>query len=69
MSLCGVIIRRRVCLLLLCSAMRVAPVAISSTTVFSHAQTVVQCAGCDTILCHPTGGKARLTEGCSFRKR
>ncbi len=40
-----------------------------STTVFSHAQTVVQCPGCDTILCQPTGGKARLTEGCSFRKR
>ena len=33
------------------------------TTVFSHAQTVVVCAGCATVLCQPTGGKARLTEG------
>jgi small subunit ribosomal protein S27e len=31
------------------------------TTVFSHAQTVVQCTGCTTVLCQPTGGKARLT--------
>ena len=30
---------------------------------FSHAQTVVVCAGCATVLCQPTGGKARLTEG------
>ncbi|KAL4696412.1 hypothetical protein H8957_001411 [Semnopithecus entellus] len=30
------------------------------TTVFSHAQTV---------LCQPTGGKARLREGCSFRRK
>jgi small subunit ribosomal protein S27e len=37
------------------------------STVFSHAQTVVLCNGCGTILCQPTGGKARLTEGCSFR--
>jgi hypothetical protein len=33
------------------------------TAVFSHAQTVVQCASCATVLCQPTGGKARLTEG------
>ncbi|KAJ3052303.1 40S ribosomal protein S27 [Rhizophlyctis rosea] len=39
------------------------------TTVFSHAQTVVLCASCATVLCQPTGGKARLTEGCSFRKK
>ncbi|UYV61337.1 RpS27 [Cordylochernes scorpioides] len=39
------------------------------TTVFSHAQTVVLCVGCNTVLCQPTGGKARLTEGCSFRKK
>ncbi|XP_014332479.1 small ribosomal subunit protein eS27-like [Bos mutus] len=37
------------------------------TTVFSHAQTVVLCVGCSTVLCQPTGGKARLTEGRSFR--
>lgn len=33
------------------------------TTVFSHAQGVVLCAGCSTILCQPTGGRAKLTEG------
>uniref|UniRef100_A0A287DDS2 40S ribosomal protein S27 n=1 Tax=Ictidomys tridecemlineatus TaxID=43179 RepID=A0A287DDS2_ICTTR len=40
------------------------------TTVFSHAQTVVLCVGCSTVLCQPTGGKARLTEdlfwSCEF---
>ncbi len=38
-------------------------------TVFSHSQTVVTCTNCSTILCTPTGGKARLTEGCSFRRK
>ena len=38
-------------------------------TVFSHAQTVVLCGSCNMVLCQPTGGKARLTEGCSFRKK
>jgi len=33
------------------------------TTVFSHAQTVVSCSTCSQILCQPSGGKARLTEG------
>lgn len=33
------------------------------TTIFSHAQTVVLCAGCSTVLCQPTGGACRLTEG------
>ncbi|CAN7007959.1 unnamed protein product, partial [Brassica oleracea var. botrytis] len=41
----------------------------SKTTVFSHSQTVVVCGNCQTVLCQPTGGKARLTEGCSFRKK
>ena len=27
---------------------------------FSHAQTVVVCAGCSTVLCQPTGGRARF---------
>ena len=36
-------------------------------TVFSHSQTVVQCPGCQAVLCQPTGGRARLTEGCRFR--
>ncbi|KAG5395914.1 hypothetical protein IGI04_017728, partial [Brassica rapa subsp. trilocularis] len=39
------------------------------TTVFSHSQTVVVCGNCQSVLCQPTGGKARLTEGCSFRKK
>merc|ERR1711936_1430182 len=39
------------------------------TTVFSHAQTVVLCVGCSTVLCQPIGGRARLTEGCSFRRK
>ncbi|CAF1617621.1 unnamed protein product, partial [Adineta ricciae] len=24
---------------------------------------------CNYVLCSPSGGKARLTEGCSFRKK
>ncbi|KAI3993197.1 hypothetical protein MKX01_009940 [Papaver californicum] len=39
------------------------------TTVFGHSQTMVVCGNCQTVLCQPTGGKARLTEGCSFRKK
>ncbi|XP_013203178.1 40S ribosomal protein S27-like [Microtus ochrogaster] len=39
------------------------------TTVFSHTKTVVLCVGCSTVLCQPTGRKARLTEGCSFRRK
>ncbi|KAJ2739013.1 40S ribosomal protein S27 [Coemansia sp. Cherry 401B] len=39
------------------------------TVVFSNSQTVVTCPGCSTVLCQPTGGRARLTEGCSFRKK
>ena len=38
-------------------------------TVFSHAQTVVVCTGCSTVLCQPTGGKAKLVEGCAFRRK
>ncbi|XP_050131291.1 uncharacterized protein LOC126607653 [Malus sylvestris] len=40
------------------------------TTVFSHSQTVVVCGNCQTVLCQPTGGRARLTEteGSSFRR-
>ncbi len=33
------------------------------TTVFSHAQTVVVCSGCAQVLCTPSGGKAKLSEG------
>ncbi|KAH9543435.1 hypothetical protein CY35_13G064800 [Sphagnum magellanicum] len=39
------------------------------TMVFSHSQTVVLCTKCSSLLCQPTGGRARLTEGCSFRKK
>ncbi|XP_006468930.2 40S ribosomal protein S27-2 [Citrus sinensis] len=39
------------------------------TTVFSHSQTVVVCGNCQSVLCQPTGGRARLTEGCSFRRK
>lgn len=39
------------------------------TTVFSHSQTVVVCSSCSSVLCSPTGGRARLTEGCSFRRK
>ena len=45
------------------------PGCFNITTVFSHAQSVVLCGSCSTVLCQPTGGKARLTEGCSFRKK
>lgn len=36
--------------------------------VFSLLQVVV-CGNCAVMLCQPKGGKARLTEGCSFRKK
>ena len=45
------------------------PVCYTITTIFSHAQTVVFCVRCSTGLCKPTGGKARLTEGCQFRRK
>uniref|UniRef100_A0A8C4MS84 40S ribosomal protein S27-like n=1 Tax=Equus asinus asinus TaxID=83772 RepID=A0A8C4MS84_EQUAS len=40
-----------------------------TTAVFSHAQMVVLCVGCSIVLCQPAEGKARLTEGCSFRQK
>ena len=45
------------------------PNCYAITTVFSHAQTMVMCPGCATLICQPTGGKARITEGCSFRPK
>ena len=39
-------------------------VSRSITTIFSHSQSVVLCGSCSAVLCQPTGGKARLTEGC-----
>ncbi|XP_045417414.1 40S ribosomal protein S27-like [Lemur catta] len=44
------------------------PRCYKTNTVFSQAQTAVLCVSCSTVLCQPTGGKARLTEGCSFRR-
>ncbi|KAJ4462806.1 putative 40S ribosomal protein S27 [Paratrimastix pyriformis] len=38
-------------------------------TVFSHATTVVLCGNCQTVVCQPTGGKARLAEGMSYRRK
>ncbi|XP_010418599.1 PREDICTED: 40S ribosomal protein S27-1-like [Camelina sativa] len=38
------------------------------TTVFSHSQTVVVCGKSQNVLCQPTGGKTKLSEGCAFRK-
>lgn len=38
-------------------------------TIFSHAQTMVKCEGCGEVLCQPTGGKARLVEGCKYRAK
>merc|ERR1712087_359684 len=45
------------------------PGCLQITTVYSHAQTVVLCGSCNVMLCQPTGGHARLTEGCSFRRK
>ncbi|XP_004401154.1 PREDICTED: 40S ribosomal protein S27-like [Odobenus rosmarus divergens] len=44
------------------------PGSYGVTTISSHAQTVVVC---QLPLCplQPTGGKARLTEGCSIRQK
>ncbi|XP_032108594.1 40S ribosomal protein S27-like [Sapajus apella] len=39
------------------------------TMAFSHAQILVLCVGCSTVLCQATGGKSRLTEGCVFRRK
>jgi small subunit ribosomal protein S27e len=35
----------------------------SIMTMYSHAQTVILCNQCSNVLCQPTGGRARLTEG------
>ncbi|XP_050643248.1 40S ribosomal protein S27-like [Macaca thibetana thibetana] len=52
-----------------CYKITTPPCPAKITTVFSHVQAVVLCVGCSTVLCQPTGGKARLTEGCSFRRK
>ncbi|KOS12903.1 40s ribosomal protein s27 [Malassezia pachydermatis] len=45
------------------------PGCFAITTVFSHAQSVVLCGSCSQVLSQPTGGKARLAVGCSFRRK
>ena len=45
------------------------PGCYAITPVFSHAQISVVCPACAYTLCTPTGGKCKLTEGCSFRKK
>lgn len=45
------------------------PSCMAITVVFSHATTRVVCAGCLQQLCKPTGGKCKLTDGCSFRRK
>ncbi|SGY41005.1 BQ5605_C003g02458 [Microbotryum silenes-dioicae] len=42
------------------------PGCFNINTVFSHANTVVTCGSCSQVLCQPTGGKCRLTEGASI---
>mmetsp|Transcript_10733 Transcript_10733/g.16064 ORF Transcript_10733/g.16064 Transcript_10733/m.16064 type:complete len:83 (+) Transcript_10733:105-353(+) len=45
------------------------PGCYSLTTTYSHAQTVIKCEGCQFVLAQPTGGKCKLTVGCSFRRK
>ncbi|CBK23064.2 uncharacterized protein [Blastocystis hominis] len=45
------------------------PGCLTITTVFSHAQTAVVCENCNALLCTPTGGKARVVTGCSYRPK
>eukprot|EP01117_Protostelium_nocturnum_P017191 TRINITY_DN6960_c1_g1_i1.p1 TRINITY_DN6960_c1_g1~~TRINITY_DN6960_c1_g1_i1.p1 ORF type:complete len:152 (+),score=6.45 TRINITY_DN6960_c1_g1_i1:117-572(+) len=45
------------------------PGCLNIMTVFSNAQTVVLCGSCNQVLCQPTGGRTKLTEGCSIRRK
>ncbi|XP_062037477.1 small ribosomal subunit protein eS27-like [Lepus europaeus] len=45
------------------------PGGYTITMVFSQPQTVVLCVGCSTVLGQPTGGKERLLERSSFRRK
>lgn len=45
------------------------PTCLKISTVFSHAQSVVMCPGCNMVISTPTGGKSRITAGCSFRRK
>ncbi|XAR64323.1 hypothetical protein NMG60_11024618 [Bertholletia excelsa] len=50
-----------------CLNMKVLPTFI--TTVFRHSQAVLVCGNSRTVLCQPTGGRAKLTEGSFFRRK
>ena len=39
----------------------------TTTVIFSHAQSVISCDKCKNILCKPTGGKCKLTQGSAFK--
>ncbi|XP_052036868.1 40S ribosomal protein S27-like [Apodemus sylvaticus] len=45
------------------------PGCYKSTIVFNHARTVALYVQGSTVLYQPTGRKAKLTEGCSFRRK
>ncbi|KAI3968119.1 hypothetical protein MKW92_044149 [Papaver armeniacum] len=45
------------------------PCLVQSPNSSFMCQGLVVCGNCQTVLCQPTGGKARLTEGCSFRRK
>ena len=47
------------------------PKCSAIATVYSHATSQVECISdkCKVIVSNPTGGKAKLTSGCSFRKK
>ena len=45
------------------------PSCFNITTVYSHASSQVSCNGCSTVIARSTGGKAKLSEGASFRKK
>ncbi|XP_036136153.1 40S ribosomal protein S27-like [Molossus molossus] len=61
--------RRGVCSRALTRGPMKCPGCYKIFTVLGHAQRVVLCVSCSTILCQPTGGKARLTEGGFFRRK
>ncbi|KAI6195635.1 hypothetical protein M3Y94_01010200 [Aphelenchoides besseyi] len=45
------------------------PSCFTISTLFSHAQTVVRCRGCSGDNSRVLGGKTRLVDGCSFRRK
>jgi small subunit ribosomal protein S27e len=45
------------------------PSCAHAALVYSHSTTAVNCRRCSTLLSHPTGGKAKLSEGCQFRAK